>query len=145
MSKKYPLPLFLQGKVTQAAYSRWLARKSIAHHRRDKKRGNQSAVNEAYKMAIHAAVTDSGGFDEYTGEALHWTLISTWDNERAKEGRAYKATLDLLPTVDHVGDGLGEANFKICGYRTNDAKGAMGQEEFIAFCRLVVAHFERRR
>jgi hypothetical protein len=96
-------------------------------------------------MATHAAAADSSGFDEYTGEALHWNLISTWDNEKAKEGRAYKATLDFLPTVDHVGDGLGEANFKICGYRTNDAKGAMGYDEFIAFCRMVVAHSEGKR
>lgn len=103
------------------------------------------AVNEAYKRAIHAAVTESNGFDEYTGEGLHWNLISTWDNEKAKQGRAYKATLDFLPTVDHVGDRLGEANFKICGYRTNDSKGAMCYEEFVEFCRLVVSHSERSR
>lgn len=95
-------------------------------------------------MAIHAAATDSRGFDEYTGEALDWHLISTYDNEKSKQHRRkYKATLDLLPTVDHVGDGLGEANFKICGWRTNDAKGAMTLPEFVAFCRLVVAHSEQ--
>jgi hypothetical protein len=144
MSKKYPLPEFLQGKVTQAAYVRWLGRKSIAHKKRDKKRGNSEAVNEAYKMAIHAATADSGGFDEYTGEPLHWELISTYDNEKSKtDRRKYKATLDLLPTVDHVGDGLGEADFKICGWRTNDAKSAMTLPEFIELCRRVVAHSER--
>jgi hypothetical protein len=138
------LPKFLEDKITQAAYVRWLGRKSIAHKRRDKKRGNDAAVNEAYKMAIHAATADSGGFDEYTGEPLRWDLISTYDNEKSKlDRRTYKATLDLLPTVDHVGDGLGEANFKICGWRTNDAKGAMSHDDFIALCRLVVAHAER--
>jgi hypothetical protein len=59
MSKKYPLPDFLQGKVTQATYVRWLGRKSIAHKKRDKRRGNSEAVNESYKMAIHAATTES--------------------------------------------------------------------------------------
>lgn len=144
MSKKYPLPIFLEGKLTQTAYLKWLSRKSIAHVKRDKRRGNSGAVNEAYKMAIHAATVVSQGLDEYTGELLRWDLISTYDNEKSKQDRRkYKATLDLLPTVDHVGDGLSEANFKICGWRTNDAKGAMSFDEFIAFCRSVVAHVER--
>jgi hypothetical protein len=144
VSNKYPLPNFLEGKVSQAAYVRWLGRKSIAHQKRDKKRGNSEATNEAYKMAIHAATADSHGLDKYTGEPLRWDLISTYDNEKSKlDRRTYKATLDLLPTVDHVGDGLGEANFKICGWRTNDAKGAMSHDDFITLCRLVVAHAER--
>jgi hypothetical protein len=70
VSKKYPLPPFLAGKIDQEAYSRWFSRKSIAHVRRDKKRGNASAINEACKKAIHLAAVDSGGFDEYTGEEL---------------------------------------------------------------------------
>jgi hypothetical protein len=144
MSKKYSLPTFLEGKITQAVYLRWLSRKSIALVKRDKRRGNSEAVNEAYKIAIHAATADSRGLDEYTGEPLRWDLISTYDNEKSKQDRRkYKATLDLLPTVDHVGDGLGEASFKICGWRTNDAKGAMSYEEFVAFCRSVVSHAER--
>ena len=40
-------------------------------------------------------------------------------NEEFKaKRRHYKAALALLPSVDHVGDGLGEADFKICGWRT---------------------------
>ena len=66
MSKKYPLPAFLAGKLDQKAYSRWLSRKSIAHVKRDKKRGNATAINEVYKKAIHLAVFDSGGLDECT-------------------------------------------------------------------------------
>lgn len=146
MSRKYPLPPFLEGReISETKYNDWLARKSLAHWRRDKNRGNVDAVNEQYKRAIHAAIVESAGFDQYTGEALNWNLIGTYDNELAKlGGRKYKALHDLLPTVDHVDDGLGEANFKICGYRTNDAKGAMSHEEFIAFCRLVVAHSEKK-
>ena len=70
MSRKYPLPTFLEGKITQTVYLRWLSRKSIALVKRDKRRGNFEAVNEAYKIAIHAATADSRGLDEYTGEPL---------------------------------------------------------------------------
>jgi hypothetical protein len=122
-SRKYPLPPFLNGVITQEAYDRWLSRKSIAHVRRDKKRGNTTAINEAYKKNIHMAVVDSGSRDEYTGEALHWHLVSKYNNEESKKNRRkYKALFALLPTVDHIGDGLGEADFKICSWRTNDAK-----------------------
>jgi hypothetical protein len=67
--KKYPLPSFLTGIITQEAYDRWLSRRSIAHVKRDKKRGNTTVINEAYKKAIHLATVDSAGLDEYTGEA----------------------------------------------------------------------------
>jgi hypothetical protein len=145
MSGKYPLPGFLSGVVSQEIYSRWLSRKAAAHIKRDKKRGNTTAVNEAYKMAIHQAVVESDGRDEYTGEELAWSLISRYDNAESKEKRRdYKASFALLPTADHVGDGLGAADFKICGWRTNDAKHDLSHDEFIALCRRVVAHVERR-
>jgi hypothetical protein len=143
MSKKYALPAFLSELVSQEAYVRWLGRKATAHIRRDKKRGNTTAVNEAYKVAIHRAVVESDGRDAYTGEELDWTLISRYDNAESKEKRRYyKASFALLPTVDHVGDGLGAADFRICGWRTNDAKGDLTHDEFVALCRRVVAHFD---
>lgn len=123
MSTKYPLPPFLSGVVSQEKYIRWLGRKAAAHIKRDKKRGNATAINEAYKVAIHRAVMESGGRDKYTGEELKWELISRYDNTESKKNRRhYKASFALLPTVDHVGDGLGAVDFKICGWRTNDAK-----------------------
>jgi hypothetical protein len=143
MSKKYTLPHFLNGVVTQQTYLRWLGRKSIAHVRRDRKRGNQAAVNEAYKMAIHGAVLESKGMDHYTGESLNWALISTYDNATSKEKRHhYKAGFALLPTVDHVGDGLGVPVFKICSWRTNDAKNDLTHNEFVELCRRVVSFFD---
>jgi hypothetical protein len=146
MSAKYPLPSFLKGTVTQDAYVRWLGRKSIAHLKRDKKRGNLTAVNEAYKLAIHRAVVESEGLDQYTGEPLDWSLISTYDNAASKEHRrTYKASFALLPTVDHVGDGLGPADFKICGWRTNDAKHDLSHEGFVELCRLVVKWFDGKK
>jgi hypothetical protein len=144
VSRKYPLPPFLNGVITQEAYDRWLSRKSITHVRRDKKRGNTTAINEAYKKNIHMAVVNSRGHDEYTGEALHWHLVSKYNNDESKESRRkYKALFALLPTVDHVGDGLGAADFKICSWRTNDAKADLAHAEFVDLCRRVISHFER--
>lgn len=83
----------------------------------------------------------SKGEDAYTREQLHWHLISTYDNDESKEGRReYKAKFALLPTVDHVGDGTGPADFKICGWRTNDAKGDLSMVKFIQLCHRVIAN-----
>ena len=117
--------------------------KGSGHIKRDRKRGNTTATNEAYKMAIHRAVGVCGGYDHYTGEHLDWSLLGKYSNEESKaQGRRYKATLALLPSVDHVGDGLGEADFKICAWRTNDAKNDLTHDEFVALCRRVVSHFD---
>lgn len=144
--RKYQRPDFLSSKPTQISYENWLDGRAAAHVRRDKKRGNTTATNESYKVAIHRAVLQSGGRDHYTGELLDWTLIGRYSNAESKaKGRHYKATLALLPSVDHVGDGLGEADFKLCAWRTNDAKNDLSHDEFVALCRRVVAHHDRDR
>jgi hypothetical protein len=136
----FNLPPFLDGVVTLEAYVRWLQRKAAAHIRRDRKRGNTSGSVSEYKRAIHQAACLSDGRDAYTGEHLAWNLISTYNNEESRQGRRnYKAQFALLPTVDHVGDGTGPADFKICGWRTNDAKGYLSLEEFVALCARVVS------
>lgn len=139
--KKYELPAFLVGTVTQAQYERWIRHKSRAHVRRDRKRGNPTATNEEYNLAIHRAVIESEGGDFYTGERLDWSLISTYENEQSKsDGRRYKATFALLPTVDHVNDGTGPADFKICSWRTNAAKSDLTLPEFLDLCEKVIRH-----
>jgi hypothetical protein len=139
--KKYALPAFLVGIVDQTAYQRWLARKALAHVRRDRKRGNATAIGNAYRIAIHAAVIASNGLDAYTGEQLDWSLLSRYDNvESAEGGRSYKHGFARLPTVDHVGDGLGPADFKICGWRVNDAKHDLDMPAFLGVCRTVLEH-----
>jgi hypothetical protein len=144
MATKYALPAFLAGIMTRDQYVRWLQRKAIAHVRRDRKRGNATATNAAYKAEIHRAVIDSGGRDFYTGEALNWSLLSTYENARSKaDGRRYKATFALLPTVDHVNDGLGPADFEICAWRTNDAKNDLTLAEFMELCERVIRHRKR--
>jgi hypothetical protein len=103
ISKTYDLPPFLSGNVSQQSYLRWLNRKSSAHVRRDKRRGNTSANNVAYKEAIHRAVLESNGRDDYTGEPLNWSLISQYNNAESKDmRRQYKAKFAFLPTIDHA-------------------------------------------
>src|SRR3954454_21741717 len=79
--------------------------------------------------------------DFYTGEELEGEKISTYRNEESKIGRrAYKRQLGLLPTVDHVGDGLGPADFQICGWRTSDCKNDLSADELLAFCHRVIEY-----
>jgi len=137
--KKYQLNDEMSAFVDQTIYERWLHRKAMAHVKRDKARGNTTATNEAYKIAIHKAVCDSKGKDAYTNEKLDWSLLSKYDNEKSKEhGRKYKKQFALLPSVDHVGDGTGEADFKICSWRTNDAKNDMSYSELVDLCQKIL-------
>jgi hypothetical protein len=141
MSKKYPLPAFLVGIADQATYLRWLTHKAQAHVKRDRKRGNVSAIGEAYRVAIHEAVVMGSGRDAYTGEALDWTLLSRYNNTESFEGgRTYKHGFAKLPTVDHVGSGLGPADFKICSWRVNDAKHDLDIPSFLDVCKAVLEH-----
>ncbi len=138
---KYSRPEFLPPTITTEQYERWLSRKAVAHCRRDQNRGNITATPSEYKAAIHKAVIASNGVDAYTGEILDWSLISQYRNEDSKaSGRQYRKQFCLLPTVDHVGDGLGAADFRICSWRTNDAKNDLSLEEFLALCKAVLQH-----
>jgi hypothetical protein len=144
MSKiRYELPQFLEGVVSRDQYTRWLQRKAQAHVVRDRKRVGWAVTVSAYKQAIHEAVVTSAGLDFYTGEMLHWSLISTYDNAASKAGRSkYKAGFALLPSVDHVSGDSEGFDFVICGWRTNDSKHDMSLTEFVALCRRVLAHHE---
>ncbi|MGD0457399.1 MAG: hypothetical protein ABSC21_06600 [Terriglobia bacterium] len=142
--KKYQLPEFLACVVSQEVYERWLHRKAAAHVRRDRKRGNTTAANEQYKVAIHKAARDSNGVDAYTGENLDWTLISRYNNDQSKRGgRGYKKRFALLPTVDHLGAATRKADFRICAWRTNDAKNDLPYMEFLELCKKVVTASKR--
>jgi hypothetical protein len=144
--KKYELPAFLNGveNINQANYDKWLARKAATHLKRDRLRGNETAKGEEYKLAIHKAVVESFGLDAYTGEKLDWALLGQYNNEQSEsEGRAYKHRLGLLPSVDHVRDGIGKADFLICAWRTNDAKNDLPYQEFVDLCRRVIEHHDK--
>jgi hypothetical protein len=140
-SRKYPLPDFLAGILSEAAYLRWLHRKADAHIERDRERGNTTATREQYKVAIHAAVLSSRGRDVYTGSVLRWDQVSTFNNAEAKKnGRAYKRQFADMPTVDHLDDGRSAPRFAICSWKTNDAKSDLSHEEFVQLCRDVLAY-----
>ena len=142
MGKKFQVPTFLEGIQSQASYDKWLSRKAAAHVKRDRTRGNTTATGSEYRIAIHQAVLESEGLDYYTGEKLDWSLLSTYNNaESQKHKRTYKKKFELLPSVDHVGDGSGPANFKICGWRTNDCKNDLSHSELIEFSKKLIQHY----
>ena len=141
MPLKHTMPPFLANAVSPESYERWLSRKATAHAKRDKMRGQSGVTRSLYKEAIHAAVLACQGRDTYTGEDLNWKLISTYNNERSKAGRhGYKASFALLPTVDHVAAGATEASFRICSWRTNDAKHDLSVDSFLDLCKMVLTH-----
>jgi hypothetical protein len=145
MKQQFDPPSFLEGRCTIRQYRDWLSRKARAHHKRDTKRGNASVTCDSIKIEIHRAVTESNGKDFYTGLPLQWELIGTYRNEPSKQGRRkYKQAFWHLPTVDHVDEGLGEPNFKICGWRTNDCKSDLTHAEFVEVCRQVIAYYDSR-
>ena len=118
-------------------YSDLIHKKADAVTRRDKRRGGHYTVKQAIE-AIHQAFHRCSGFNPYDGSKLDPELLGTYSNERSKErGAAYKREMTMLPTVDHV-KAEPVADFEIVSWQTNDAKGAMHPEEFIAYCRRVV-------
>jgi hypothetical protein len=141
----YTLPPFLEGRIPEEAYVRWLRRKCTVHVKRDRKRSAHEITGLNYRSKMHAAVCASHGRDFYTGEELAWELIGTYSNEESKDGRShYKAGMAMLPTVDHVLMEDGSYDFVVCAWRTNDAKNDLSHAEFVDLCRRVIAHEEKR-
>lgn len=142
-TRKFERPDFLPPDIVQQRYEKWLRGRALAHVRRDRRRGNTRATGEEYRHAIHEAVVRSGGRDFYTGERLDWSLLGTYSNTKsASDRRKYKSKFAALPTIDHVSDGLGEADFRVCAWMTNDAKSDLSYDQFVALCRKVVHHFD---
>jgi hypothetical protein len=138
-NKRYALPKFLLDVTPEKVYRKWLDRKAVTHHRRDKKRFMAVAPTEMYRLEIHRAVMASEGKDFYATEFLDWPLLSKYRNEPSKGLRKkYKQAFALLPTVDHVGDAEGRPHFVICAWRTNDSKGDLSYKEFVEVCARVL-------
>ena len=118
-------------------YSELIQRKAVAVTRRDKKRGGEYSVKEAIE-AIDQAFHRCTGFDPYDGSKLNPKLLGEYDNKASKaKGAAYKKEMAMLPTIDHF-KAEPVADFEIVSWQTNDAKGDMPPDEFIAYCRRVV-------
>jgi hypothetical protein len=140
MPRKHTMPPFLNGVVRPEKYESWLGRKAAAHVKRERARQRMASAS-VYKEAIHAAVVLSEGKDAYTGEFLDWPRIGTYDNDESKAGRhGYKAQHALLPTIDHLDAGATEASFRVCAWRTNDAKNDLSIKSFLELCQRVLEH-----
>ena len=110
-----------------------LRRKAMAVTRRDKRRGGKYNVKQAID-AIDEAFHRCNGFDPYDGSKLDPELLGEYKNDEAKaQGAAYKRRFAMLPTIDHV-KAEPIPDFQIVSWQTNDAKGDMTPEEFIAYC-----------
>ena len=120
-----------------------LRKKAVAVTKRDKKRGGTYSVKEAIG-AIDQAFHRCNGFDPYDGSKLDPELFNQYNNNEAKQKRAaYKRRFALLPTIDHL-KAEPVADFQIVSWQTNDAKGDMAPDEFIAFCHRVVQLADKR-
>jgi hypothetical protein len=134
----YPLPAFLQGRCDPSVFIKWLNVKSDSLLSRDIKRKKPYALNvtqAVYKQHIYNAVLGSGDADPYTGDALAWELIGTWDPS-ANHDESYKRKFALMPTVDHVTPD--ELVFEICSWLVNECKTYLDPQEFVELCAKVV-------
>jgi len=138
-SAQYPLPGFLEGICTVSVYDKWLDNKADTLLKRDKKRRKpyaRAATDRLYKEKIHKAIMDNGQCDPFTGDALDWKLISTWDTSPARAPEpGYRKKFALMPTVDHIDPDLLE--FEICSWMVNDCKSYLNPKEFVALCRRI--------
>lgn len=135
------LPYFLEGKLAEEVYIRWVKNRADAHVKRDRLRNHVDAKRSAYRQLIHAAVVASKGRDFYTGEMLDWHLLGTYNNAESKLGRhAYKRGFGLLPSVDHLDAAATTAEIRICAWRTNDAKHDLTTTELIELSRRILEH-----
>jgi hypothetical protein len=141
---KYHLPDFLKGRIPEHVYDNWLNERANTLRHRDIKKNRPYAVATTkgqYKEKIHKAVNEAGQFDPYTGDALQWELISTWDSEKAKQGGdEYKDKFLLMPTVDHKDPKSTTLEFEIVSWLINDCKSGLDPAQFVALCKKIVAH-----
>ena len=137
MATSYVPPSWV--KRDSDVYKRWLNRKANSLMKRDRKRGGTYRVKEAMD-AIHEAMHRSDGIDPYDGQEMKSELLGAYNNAQRKElGAAYRREFYRLPTVDHR-NAEAVCDFQIVSWQTNDAKGDMSPEEYVAHCLAVVNH-----
>ena len=139
---KYFLPDFLQGRVEQCVYRKWLIEHGSQLFIRDRrlKRPCAAGGNETvYTELIHAAVQSNGKSDPFTGQELAWEIINTWDTKApwAHDPELMKR-FALLPSVDHKYPSAVSLDFEICSLIINESKSSLTPEEFVAQCRRIV-------
>lgn len=129
-------PFFVVAEIGAGrTYLRWLAKRATALRNHDRRLGNHVHDVEFYRKALHTAMLRSGGQDEYTGEAIDWTLA--FENRNVAKGAKGRRKFAAAPSVDHV---TGGGNFvAICRDETNTSKGCMTANRFHQLCKAVVA------
>ncbi len=137
-------PAFVKNVITDVQYRTWLTRKAkyiIAQDRSRKRACVTNATERLYKELIHKAVCQAGEFDPFTGETLQWELVCTWDDSNTKNlDESIFKEFALLPTVDHV-DPYGRGiDFEICSWHINRSKSNLTPQEYVAFCKTIIAH-----
>ncbi len=137
MATSYDPPPWV--KSDSETYKRWLNRNANSLMKRDRKRGGTYRVKEAMD-AIHEAMHRSDGIDPFDGQTMDSELLGVYDHAQSKErGAAYRREFDRLPTVDHR-NAEPVCDFQIVSWQTNDAKGDLSPEDYVAHCLAVVNH-----
>jgi hypothetical protein len=138
---RYPatgLPDFLQDRCTPEQYRKWLNERAEQLFLKDLKRKRPCARGSGtpqYRRLIHEAVVRGGRSDPFTGDALAWELIGTWDPvvEKAHD-RDTIEKFALLPSVDHIDPYSNTLAFELCSFDINKCKSDLNPEQFIALC-----------
>ena len=136
----YPPPAFWKEQKVKKKYGDWLDKKATKLRKKDQEKwpDREDVKRSTYKKAIHTAVTDSKGNDQYTGELLEWWRV--WDANRAKsEGSRFRREFARYPVVDHLDPRepgkSGKLELRICGLRTNGCKDDLPLSELEDFCK----------
>jgi hypothetical protein len=128
---------------TPAVYRKWLDTRAKQEYKRDValKRSCAAAGSKSlYKQAIHDAVVSGNGIDPFTGTALQWDLIETWENAAPHAIANREEEFSQLPTVDHIDPSSAVIAFEICSWLVNDSKGNLSAQEYVDYCGRVVDH-----
>jgi hypothetical protein len=139
----YPVPSFLQDRVSAVTYQKWLNVKASALRKRDlrlKRPFAAATPRYVYMQKLHAAVIKTGLYDPFSGDTLRWDLIGTWDPHKAKGNSGYKKKFNLMPTADHISPDAQELDFEICSWLSNTAKTFLSPGEFVEMCGKIVAY-----
>jgi hypothetical protein len=130
-------PPFLEGIVSAGLYNDWAygrARQLLKRDKRRKKPYAKDADWRLYREKIHGAVLSGGLSDPYSGDALRWDLIKTWDPRKSKDDPDFFRHFYLLPTVDHIDPESAVLEFEMCSWIVNCVKGYLAPAEFLALC-----------
>lgn len=142
----YPLPPFLDNILSQSFYLDFINIRALRMYERDKGLKRLCAINsskELYKEAIHKAITQTGLYDPYTGDEMHYDLLLTWNQNRAhSEGYAYRVQFMLMPTVDHKDPESEILDFEICSWQVNTCKNDLNVTDFISYCKKIVSNYQ---